>query len=91
MLSFWPRLIKQIVGVSPFYWQTIKAKISISPLLAELIRHSSYDSFALPKILPCAPQIFPYPLALTFLFSHFFIFSLINKSIKKNFIKYRFY
>jgi hypothetical protein len=42
-------------------------------------------TFALPEILPFAPQIFPYPLALTFpfFFSFFFFFtSLINKSIK---------
>jgi hypothetical protein len=43
-------------------------------------RHSSYDSSALPEIFPSAPQIFPWPLALIFLF---FSTSLINKSIKK--------
>jgi hypothetical protein len=51
-------------------------KISTSPLLAEHVRHSSYDSSALPEILPSCP------VALIF---HFFFFStsLINKTIKE--------
>ncbi len=49
----------------------------------ELIRHSSYNSSTLPKILPFALQIFPCPF--TFFLPLFFFFStsLINKKIKE--------
>jgi ribosomal protein L5 len=36
----------QIVNISPLHWQIVKAKISISPSLPELVCHSSYNSFA---------------------------------------------
>jgi hypothetical protein len=52
----------------------MKEKISTLPLLAEHVRHSSYDSSALPEILPSAPQIFPCPLALFPSFSHLLTF-----------------
>jgi hypothetical protein len=71
----------QIIDASPLHWQIVKAKISISPSLAELIHHSSYNSFSWPKILPSTPQIFTCPLTLTFPF----IFKktlFIKKSIK---------
>jgi hypothetical protein len=55
-------------AISPFYWRTIKARISISPLLVELIRHSSYDSSAPAQNPPLCP------LTLTFLFSFFSFF-----------------
>jgi hypothetical protein len=73
----------------------MKTKFFTLPSLAELIHHSLSHTFALPEILPFAPQIFPYPLALTFpfFFSFFFFFtSLINKTIKifETSKKYRF-
>ncbi len=85
--SFSTRLAAQIVGVSPLRWRTVKAKISTSPSPSpvEFVRHS-YDSSALPEILP-SPNL-SVPLALTFPFFFFFLFSsfpftsLINKSIK---------
>jgi hypothetical protein len=46
--------------------RTWLAIIYILPSPAELIRHPWYSSSALPKILPSGPQIFLYPLALTF-------------------------
>jgi hypothetical protein len=85
MLSFLPSLTTQIVGVSPFYWQTMKAKISISPLLGELIHHSSYDSSAPAQNPPLCPSNLSIPSRPYFSFLIFFFFtSLINKSIKKS-------
>jgi hypothetical protein len=82
---FSPRPTAQITSVSPLRWQTMTAKISTSPSSAELVSHSSYNSSALPKILPSAPQIFPCLLALIFpFFFSFFSFLplLLTKQLK---------
>jgi hypothetical protein len=57
-----------------------------SPLANRDSPHSSYNSSALPEILPSAPQIFPYPLALIFpfFFSFFFFSTSLNKTIKES-------
>jgi hypothetical protein len=60
------------------HWQTVKSKISTSPSPVELVHHSSYDSSALPEILPTSPQIFPCPLTLTFPF-FFSFFSFLSR------------
>jgi hypothetical protein len=76
-LSFSPRPTAQIGNVSPLRWRTVTAKIYTSSSPAELVRHSSYNSSALPEILPSAPQNFPCPLALKRkIFSFFFLFYL---------------
>jgi hypothetical protein len=74
---FLPKPTMQIADVSPFCWQTVKRKISTSPLPLELIRHSSYISSALPEIFPSTLQIFPCLLAFIFAFflSFFFYFT----------------
>ncbi len=83
-LSFSPRPRVKIVGVTTLRWQTVKAKISTSPSPVELVRHSSYDSSALPEIFPSAPQIFCWPLAtiFPFLFLLFFLPRLLTNQLK---------
>jgi hypothetical protein len=58
-------------------WRTVIAKISTSPSPAELVRHSSYNSSALPEILPSAPSNLSLPsrpyFSLSFLIFFFFI------------------